>query len=437
MLLNDPASFPVQISATSSGSSQAMIGESKTQEDIFLAHQPILDVNQNIVAYELLFRSGDHGSCSVADDMAASATVIINTFNHFGAEKVLGQRRGFINVNASLLMSDMIELLPRDQVVLELLETVTPSAEVIQRCRQLKTMGFKLALDDFVYDPCFDPLCGLVDFIKLDLMAVDPAQLGGIANQMKRWPVQLLAEKVESVEQFRLCRDLGFSHFQGYYFARPTTLRGKKVDPSKLVLLRLLSQILGDSENKEIEQTFKQQPSLSFNLLRLVNSVAMGLRNPVSSLSQALVMLGRSQLQRWIQLLIYTVSDGSSQSSPLLQLAASRGRLIELLARTQQPGNSDYHDRAFMVGLLSLLDILLGMPMPEILDQLSINDEVKEALLDNSGSLGQLLILAERMERGNFDAAEDILAEADISLAELTAAQMNTFHWVDGLSQPN
>jgi EAL and modified HD-GYP domain-containing signal transduction protein len=203
------------------------------------------------------------------------------------------------------------------------------------------------------------------------------------------------------------------------------------------VLLRLLSQILGDSDNKEIEQTFKQQPSLSFNLLRLVNSVAMGLRNPVSSLSQALVMLGRSQLQRWIQLLIYTVSDGGSQSSPLLQLAASRGRLIELLAKTQQPESSDYHDRAFMVGLLSLLDILLGVPMPEILDQLSINDEVKEALLDNSGSLGQLLILAERMERGNFDAAEDILAESDISLAELTAAQMNTFHWVDGLSQPN
>lgn len=414
-----------------------MIGESKTQEDIFLAHQPILDANQNIVAYELLFRSGDHGSCSVADDMAASATVIINTFNHFGTEKVLGQRRGFINVNASLLMSDMIELLPRDQVVLELLETVTPSAEVIQRCRQLKTMGFKLALDDFVYDPCFDPLCGLVDFIKLDLMAVDPAQLGGIANRMKRWPVQLLAEKVESVEQFRLCRDLGFSHFQGYYFARPTTLRGKKVDPSKLVLLRLLSQILGDSDNKEIEQTFKQQPSLSFNLLRLVNSVAMGLRNPVSSFSQALVMLGRSQLQRWIQLLIYTVSDGGSQSSPLLLLAASRGRLIELIAKTQQPGSSDYHDRAFMVGLLSLLDILLGVPMPEILDQLSINDEVKEALLDNGGRLGQLLILAERLEMGNFDAAKGIIAEAGISLAVLTAAQMETFRWVDGLSQEN
>lgn len=414
-----------------------MIGESKPQEDVFVAHQPILDVNQNIVAYELLFRSGDHGSCSVSDEMEASATVIINTFSHFGVEKVLGQRRGFININTSLLMSDMIELLPRDQVVLELLETVTPSTEVIQRCQQLKTMGFKLALDDFVYDPGFDPLCAMVDFIKLDLMAIDPAQLGSIVNRMKCWPVQLLAEKVESVEQFSLCRDLGFSLFQGYYFARPTTFCGKKSDPSKLVLLRLLSQILGDSENNEIEQTFKQQPSLSFNLLRLVNSVAMGLRSPVSSLRQALVVLGRSQLQRWIQLLIYTVNDSSNPSSPLLQLAANRGRLIELLARTQRPGNSDYHDRAFMVGLLSLLDILLGMPMPEILDQISINAEVKVALLGNGGSLGQLLTLAERIERGNFDAAESIMAEADISLAVLTVAQLDAFHWVDSLSQEN
>ncbi|MEN6587940.1 MAG: EAL domain-containing protein [Sulfuricella sp.] len=426
-----------KFSPTSLASSHEMIPEFKAQEDIFLAHQPILDTNQNIVAYELLFRSGDHGSCSVSDDMAASATVIINTFSHFGAEKVLGQRRGFINVNTSLLMSDMIELLPRDQVVLELLETVVPSAEVIQRCQQLKAMGFKLALDDFVYDPGFDPLCAMVDFIKLDLMAADPTQLSGIAHKLKRWPAHLLAEKVESMEQFRLCRDLGFSHFQGYYFARPTTLCSKKVDPSKLVLLRLLNQILGDCENAEIEQTFKQQPSLSFNLLRLVNSVAMGLRNPVSSLKQALVILGRSQLQRWIQLLIYTVGNDASQSNPLLQLAASRGRLIEQLARSQQPGRNDYHDRAFMVGLLSLLDILLGVSMPEILEQLSINDEVKEALLDNGGSLGQLLVLAERLERGNFDAAGSILAIEEIPLAILTTAQLDTFRWVDGLSQAN
>lgn len=418
------------------GISRPVMATSGTQ-DIFLAHQPILDINQNIVAYELLFRSGHQGSCHVSDDMSASAAVILNTFSHFSTERVLGRHHGFINISTELLMSDMLELLPRDQVVLELLETVSPTVDVIQRCRQLKAMGFRLALDDFVYGSDFEALLGLVDYVKIDLLANSPPDLASSVRQLKNRPLKLIAEKLESVEQFKLCRDLGFSLFQGYYFARPAIISGKKADPARMVLLRLLGQIMGDCENHEIEQTFKQQAGLSFNLLRLVNSVAMGLRNPVSSLNQALVILGRRQLQRWIQLLIYTVGDTRSQNSPLMQLAASRGRLMELLAKTQQPGSSEYHERAFMAGILSLLDVLLGLPMPEIMAQLNLNSEVSSALLNNDGALGQLLCLVKQLELANFDGATEYLTQAGIPLAALAEAQLETFRWVDDLSREN
>jgi EAL and modified HD-GYP domain-containing signal transduction protein len=422
--------------SVSTASTCSMLDTSETQ-DIFLAHQPIMDANQNTVAYELLFRSGNHGASGVTDDMAASAAVILNTFSHFGAERVIGRNLGFININTELLMSDMLELLPHDQIVLELLENVTPSTSVIQRCRQLKAMGFRLALDDFVYDAAFEPLLDMADYVKIDLLATSPADLPAIVRRLKSRPLELVAEKLETVEQFKLCNDLGFTLFQGYYFARPVIISGKKADPARMVLLRLLGQILGDSENHEIEQTFKQQPGLSFNLLRLVNSVAMGLRNPVNSLKQALVVLGRRQLQRWIQLLIYTVGGAKSQNSPLLKLAAKRGRLMELLAKIQRTGSTDYHERAFMVGILSLLDVLLEIPMPEILSQLSLDNEVREALLDKEGALWQLLRLAEELELANFEDATESLTQAGISLTELTEAQLEAFRWADDLDREN
>lgn len=432
-LLSDPA-----IRAQSAGMEKIPFTMDACEtQDIFLAHQPIMDANQNIFAYELLFRSGNIGTSNVTDDTAASAAVILNTFSHFGAEKVIGQHSGFININTELLMSDMLELLPHDQIVLELLESVCPSADVIQRCRQLKSMGFRLALDDFVYNPAFEPLLALVDYVKIDLLATESTLLPVTVNQLKHRPLKLIAEKLESVEQFKLCNGLGFALFQGYYFARPVIISGKKADPARMILLRLLGQIMGDEENHEIEKTFKQQPGLSFNLLRLVNSVAMGLRNPVSTLSQALVVLGRRQLQRWIQLLIYTVGDASSQNSPLLKLAAKRGRLMELLAIEQRPTSRDYHERAFMVGILSLLDVLFEMPMPEILSQLSLNNEVHEALLCNNGSLGQLLKLSEALELADFEAATEIMDQSGIPLNRVTEAQLEAFRWVGDLEKEN
>lgn len=403
--------------------------------DIFLGRQPILDRDQNIVAYELLFRStGQSTGANITDDLTASAHVITHAFSELGIARVLGDKKGFINISADLLLSDMIELLPQDKVVIELLETIQVDGQIISRCQELKAMGFSLALDDFSGDPQFEPLLDIVEVVKFDLPQMGQEALEKQVAYIKRWPVKLLAEKVEDIDQAVQCKGLGFDLFQGYYFARPVVLSGRRTDSSKLALMRLLGLVLNDAGTPEIEQVFKHDPSLSYNLLRLVNSVAMGMRSKISSLKQAIVVLGRQQLQRWLQLLLF-VNQGGDMQSPLLELAATRGKLMELLAIAQAPQDKDFHDRAFMTGIMSLLDTLLGMPLEEVVSQINLASNVEKALLKHEGKLGNLLLLVEKIERNDFNAAEGLLADMQLSLDILMQAQIEAMNWAHMLKE--
>lgn len=408
---------------------------SDSLHDIFLGRQPILDRNQRIVAYELLFRSsGQSTGANVTNDMLATAHVITRAFGELGIAGVLGDKKGFINISADLLLSDMIELLPQDKVVIELLETIQVDAQIISRCRELKAMGFSLALDDFSGDSQFGPLFDIVEVVKFDLPQMGHEALEKHVNHIKRWPVKLLAEKVEDIDQAIQCKGLGFDLFQGYYFARPVVLSGKHADSSKLMLLKLIGLVLDDADAPVIEQVFKHDPSLSYNLLRLVNSVAMGMRSRISSLRQAIVVLGRQQLQRWLQLLLF-VNPGGDLQNPLLELAATRGKLMELLAMAQSERDKDHHDRAFMTGIMSLLDTLLGMPMEEVVKQVSLASDVENALLNHEGELGNLLLLVEKMERNDFHAAEGLLADMQLNLGNLMQAQIEAMSWAHMLNE--
>ncbi|MFA7240245.1 MAG: EAL domain-containing protein [Sulfuricellaceae bacterium] len=402
---------------------------------IFLGRQPILDRRQNIVAYELLFRSGQSAGANVFDDMAATAHVITHAFTELGVSAVLGKHRGFINVHADLLLSDMLELLPKDKVVIELLESIRVTPEIIARCKALKAMGFTLALDDYTgLDAQFEPLIDLVEVVKLDYPLIDKNDLAGVVQHLKQWPVKLLAEKIEDRAEADLCLDLGFDLFQGYYFARPVILTATRADPSKLALLRLVGLVLSDAETMDIEHVFQRDPSLSYKLLRLVNSVAQGLTQKVSSLHHAIVVLGRRQLQRWLQLLMFVPNSGQTDN-PLLQLAATRGKLMELLARVQAGHDKDYQDSAFIAGILSLLDTLLGMPMEAIIEQINLAPDVKLALLQRQGRLGDLLKLAEKIERSDFGAAGELLDASGLQANDLLQAQMAAMRWANDLSE--
>jgi c-di-GMP-related signal transduction protein len=403
--------------------------------EYFLGRQPILDRSQAIVAYELLFRSGNVSAANVTDDLRATASVITHAFGELGLNTVLGENRGFINVSTSLLMSDMIELLPREHVVLELLETVEINEPVVKRCKALKKMGFSLAMDDVVaFEERHEPLLGIVDVVKLDMTLIEPSQLEKLALRLKFWPIQLLAEKVDTREQVDQCMKLGFDLFQGYYFAKPVVLSGKRADPSKLALLKLLGLLLSDADNHDIEQAFKQNPKLTYNLLRLVNSVASGVARKISSLSQAIVVLGRRQLQRWLQLLLYSMEQGSGAGypGPLMQLAATRSRMMEILAREMRPSDRAFQDKAFMTGIMSLLDALLDISVQDIVAELNLEEDVKSALMARQGNLGLLLRLAEAIEQSDYAKAINTLAECPgLTLEDLTTAQVEAMGWVN------
>jgi c-di-GMP-related signal transduction protein len=407
-------------------------------DDIFLGRQPILDRDQNLIAFELLFRLDHVDSVEVTDNLSATANVIVNAYGELGIEEVLGQQRGFVNVDTELLMSDVICMLPSKKVVLEILESVKITDEIVQRCIELKQMGYQLALDDVVeINQEIELLLSIVHVVKIDILTIEKEALVDIVNQLKRWPVLLLAEKVNSSEQAKLCMELGFEMFQGYYFAKPEIISGKRTDPGKLSLLNLLTLVMSDSDAADIEQELKHQPGLSYNLMRMVNSTASGFSKNINSIKQAVMVLGRKQLQRWIQLLLYAADKKNEKmSDAMLQMAATRGKMMELIATVDRPHDKSYQDRAFMVGILSLLDALLGMEMTEIIEKLNIPSEISQALLSRSGRLGQELKLIEANEKGEIDSVKSSLAELNfLSLSELTSLELEALGWANRIGE--
>jgi c-di-GMP-related signal transduction protein len=409
----------------------------ENQRNIFLGRQPILDRNQSIVGYELLFRSANTLHAEINDYSHADSYVISNVLSNFGIKEVLGKHKGFINVAENLLMSELLELLPIEKTVIEILETIKITEPVLQRCRELKQKGFTLALDDNEYDPVYEPLYEIVDIVKIDILQVPTASLGRVIKPLEKRGLILLAEKVESLQQFHLCLELGFELFQGYYFARPSVLNKKKVDVSGITLLKLLNLVCKDAEIEEIEETFKQNPNLSYNLLRLVNSVVIGMKEKIRTLRHALVVLGMQQLKRWIQLALFVSDKVGRAGNPLLETAATRGRLMELLIEKRKDDfrDMDYSESAFMTGVLSLIDVLLEAPMEDILNQLNLSEEVRRALLAREGTLGRLLMLTEKLENMDFDTVSLLLEQSRFTLDHLLDAQLEAIEWTNGLDE--
>ena len=405
--------------------------------ELFLGRQPILDRSQQLLAYELLFRSGRRNAADVSDQVQATATVVTNAYSKLAVGDALGPYRGFINVDREFLFSDMIELLPRDAVMLELLETIAPDAEVVARVRELRDKGFQLALDDIVgLDASYDELLELVDVVKVDLQPLTEAQVRAIVARVKPTGARLLAEKVDSREQMEFCRDLGFELFQGYYFAKPTIIAGKKLDHSQLALMRLTTLLLEDADTAELEKIFKQEPGLTVNLLRLTNSVASGVRTRITSLRHAITVLGRRQLQRWLQLLLFA-NQQTGAASPLLQLAATRGRLMELLADKLRGKSAELPEQAFMTGIMSLMPTLLGQRIEDILVQLPVAPAMAQALAAaREGQLGALLALAEASESGDCAQIEALLpALYGLNQTTLNNALSQALAWANNIGR--
>jgi EAL and modified HD-GYP domain-containing signal transduction protein len=358
----------------------------------------------------------------------------VTAFAAFGVDAVIGQTIGYFNVTRDLFLSDGVEALPADRVMIELLETIVCDEPIVRRCRELRKRGYRVALDDWELRDPREHMLPEVDCVKVDLLAVPEKDLPWVVRTIRRHPVAMLAEKVEDAESHARCLKLGFDLFQGYYFARPTTLSSSKVDAGRASVLRAMQKLSTDAGIDEVADLFKSNANLGVNLLRLVNSVGLTRGTTIENVAQALSMLGQRQVQRWLALLLFAGGDEASFGSALLETAALRGRLMELLvAHDDGPATQDLRDRAFLAGMLSLADVLLGRPLEELAQELHVHDDIRAALQREPGGLGDLLALAERLEHADFAGVDELMLRAGVDAPRLLRAQAEARQWVTAL----
>ncbi|MBA3440542.1 MAG: HDOD domain-containing protein [Pyrinomonadaceae bacterium] len=351
----------------------------------FIARQPIFDRNQRVYAYELLFRSSLENVFSNPDVDHASSKTIADSFFLLGFENITQGKKAFVNVTREVLLRDYISLLPKELTVVELLESVEPDAEVIAACRLLKAKGYLLALDDFVYHEGFDPLIALVDIIKVDFLATDLEEQQSLIERLACPGLSFLAEKVETREVFQQALEMGYAYFQGYFFSRPEVVTGRDVPGFKLHYLQILQEIHQPELNfKQLVEIIKRDMSLSYKLLRYINSAYFGRRTQVTSIKQALALLGEKEVKKWATLIVL-VSMAQDKPEELVIQAIVRAKLCESLAASA--GLAHRVEDLFIMGMFSLIDAILDRELAEILNDLPIAGDIKAALLDGNNSL--------------------------------------------------
>ena len=363
-----------------------------------LARQPIYDSFLRVAGYELLFRPGGLRPTGAFDGDEATSSVIVNAFLDRTADQVVGNVPAFINMTPRLLQDGTVELLPKDRVVLEILETTEITADLLAAIRQLHRQGYRFALDDYVGRPDLIPLLDLVDYVKIDVLALDLAAVEREVAPLLGHRLRLVAEKVETHEVFESCRRLGFTAFQGYFLSRPNIVPGRPVEANQMVVVRLLSKIYDPNVTiPQLEELIHLDATLSYRLLRLVNSAFYNLPRKLRSIHDALVILGIRTTKMWVTLISLAGLD--EKPADLFSTAMTRAKLCETLARRAGVGREDSF---FVVGLFSLLDAVLDRPLDVVLADLPLSRDVSDALLHGTGDLGDALRCAVAFEQADW-----------------------------------
>lgn len=389
----------------------------------FLARQPIFDRNLEVCAYELLFRdSRKNAHGGVVDDEASTARVIANAAE-VGLEKLTRGHRAFINLPQRFLEEpDLLPLEPT-LVVPEILETVALNDACIAGIHVLRERGFQLALDDYVDTTTFDAVLPLADIVKIDVLALPQTQWAVQIDRLREHDCRILAEKVETQDAFEALRALKVDYFQGFFFARPRIIKGRQLSPSRVNLLQTLAGLNNpESSIDDIHALVSRDVALGVKALNYVNSAASGLARRIESIREALVYLGRDTIRRWVSL--YVIASGEPVPEEGLTLALQRAKVCELLSARSGRGNPD---ACFTAGLFSSLDALLNTPLPELLDQMHLSEEMRAALISHAGATGTILACARRLETGDTGG----LAGLGLSDMEFGTLQIEALCWTD------
>ena len=368
---------------------------------VYVGRQPIYDRELMVAGYELLFRDYKAEKANFVDGDLATSQVILNTFMEIGIERLVGNGMAFINLTRGFILEKFPLPMLHGRVVLEILEDIPIDSDLVNALHGLRESGYQIAIDDVVHPDRVSDILDVADIVKLDLINIDLSRLQEYVSFLRKYDVKLVAEKVETLDVFDLCKSLDFELYQGFFLCRPNIVEGYRIPAARFNILRLLSRLLSpDLEIREVEQIIRQDVSLSYKLLRLINSVYYGRPMNVKSIRQALTLLGILQIRNWASLLFLSKIDDKPRE--LLITAMIRGRMCEILAGAIKYENED---TGFTVGLFSVLDALLDMPLDEILTSLPLFDDIKRALLSHDGRLGAVLHCVLAYEHGNWDEA--------------------------------
>lgn len=395
----------------------------------YVARQPIFDRHRRVHAYELLFRSGPENVFRHHDPDQASSEVIDTAVQGLGFRTLTGNRRAFINVTRQVLLDELYTLLPPDRVVVELLETVKPDDDVVAACRTLKERGYTLALDDFVFEPGYERLVELADIIKVDFVLLDRNGRARLQDRLQGSGIQLLAEKVESYDEFSEAVDLGYELFQGYFFCRPQMLEGQDIPRFKINYLRFIEEVnRPDLELERLAEVIEQELSLSVKLLRYLNSAAFGWRHDVASIEHAVRLLGEEQIRRWASL-VAMMNLGEDKPAELAVSSLVRARFCESLG--SEAGLKPRESELFLVGLLSHVDAFLDRPLAVAVAELGIGADVRQAILENGSPLTPVFATATAFERGQWTRIPVLADAIDVPEAEVAKLYYRSIEWTD------
>jgi EAL and modified HD-GYP domain-containing signal transduction protein len=400
--------------------------------DTFVARQPILNRSQNVYAYELLYRSSLRNAYDGISGTRATTDIILNALLHIGLDRLVGGKLAFVNFDRDLLMGELVGLLPA-QIVIEVLETVVPDKEVVARCRELRNLGFKIALDDVTDLGKVGELITVADFLKVDFRASDQRQQEFIAHKASKKTI-LIAEKVETGDEFERALKLGYKLAQGYFFAKPKIIPGLKIPPNKLAFLRLIQEVNNpEPDLVRVEATLKREPALVYKLLRYMNSAAFGWKQPIDSIKHALALLGTEQIHKWIGLLaLSALSDGAAAS--LAPTAIIRARFCELIA--PGVGMPKRSAELFLFGMLSLFEAILRRPIHEIIEQIDLNPDIREALLKHgqtADAIGNIYSLVTAYEIGSWETVDKYAERLAMSRQTLSTAYTDSVRWAEDI----
>jgi len=402
--------------------------------EVYLARQPILDKDMKVYGYELLFRDREKNYAVIKDSIEATARVIVNLLTYMDIRELLGNKKGFINISPEFIEGDFVDVLPEDKIVLEISEIGRVNKFVIDSIGKVKEKGYQVALDNIQFHEVLSPLLEVVDYIKIDIKKQSDFELKELIDFLKKYSVKLIAMKVETEKDFIFSKELGFDYFQGFFFERPTIVKEKKLPSYKLALLKLLKMAILEKNIDDMAAIIKGYPDLGYKLLRYVNSPFFYLKTKIHSINQALTILGYKNIQIWTILQLFASEGGDLKLNPLLERAVIRGKMMEILV-TKITSDIEKIEKAYLTGMLSLIDVALSKPIDKILDELYIDEEIKKAIVHYSGMLGEILCSIVELEKDNIDEARKHLAKVNLGLEDLLSAELEAITFYENFME--